>query len=89
MHLLISVCKQFHRLVLVALLAEFPEDYCEIIDSLFFYYSVDQHDQINQITLTKYQEHYSYLTCFEVDVTSPVFRRTMRRYSMVEKSENL
>ena len=27
-HLLISVCKEFHHLVLVALLAEFPEDYC-------------------------------------------------------------
>jgi len=28
LHLLISVCTQFHNLFLVALLVYFPEDYC-------------------------------------------------------------
>jgi len=39
MSLLVPVCKQVPNLVLVALLAEFLEDYCEIHDLLFFYYS--------------------------------------------------
>ena len=39
LHLLISVCIQFHNLFFVDLLVDFPEDYYKTRDLLLFYYT--------------------------------------------------